>query len=45
MSGPKLGRQSKEPEDKKTAKQDNVDSIEVERFLSLAKRCNGMGSS
>lgn len=43
LSGPKLGRPSKTSEDKATAKKDNVDRIEVERFFSLAKRCNGMG--
>ncbi len=43
MSDPKLGRPSEEPGDKKIAKQDNVDRMEVERFFSLGKRCNGMG--
>ena len=44
MSGPKLGR----PPKGKTGltqdeKQDNKDRIEVERFFSLDKRCNGAG--
>lgn len=43
MSGPKLGRPAKEPQDKQISQQDNADRIEVERFFSLAKRCNGMG--
>ena len=47
MSGPKLGRPSKDQEqtkaDKKTEYQDNKDRIEVERFFSLDKRCNGAG--
>ena len=43
MSGPKLGRPSSDTDDKKIEKQDNVDRIEIERFFSLAKRCNGMG--
>lgn len=43
MSGPRLGRKSSASEDKKMAKQDNVDRIEVERFFSLAKRCSGLG--
>jgi len=44
MSGPKLGRPGKEKDqDKKTAYQDNIDRIEVERFFSTGKRCNGMG--
>lgn len=44
MSGPKLGRPSK---DKKKGSreeyQDNIDRIEVERFFSTGKRCNGAG--
>ena len=44
MSGPKLGRR---PADKtgptKEEKQDNCDRIEVGRFFSLDKRCNGAG--
>lgn len=44
ISGPKLGRR---PADKtgttKEEKQDNRDRIEVERFFSLDKRCNGAG--
>ena len=44
MSGPKLGRPK--AEDKKATKeerQDNTDRIEVERFFSVDKRCNGAG--
>ncbi len=44
ISGPKLGRK---PADKtsptKEEKQDERDRIEVERFFSLDKRCNGAG--
>ena len=44
MSGPKLGRPSKNREhDKAVEYQDNVDRIEVERTFSLSKRCYGMG--
>lgn len=47
ISGPKLGRPTKEAEKKKTekaaAKQDNADRIQIERFFSTAKRRNGMG--
>ncbi len=44
MSGPKLGRPSKNREhDKAIEYQDNVDRIEVERTFSLSKRCYGMG--
>lgn len=45
ISGPKLGRPKKDasPEDDKEAHQDNTDRIEVERFFSLDKRCNGAG--
>ena len=44
MSGPKLGRPSKNNEqDKAIEYQDNVDRIEVERTFSLSKRCYGMG--
>lgn len=47
MSGPKLGRPKKNQEqtkaDKKIEYQDNKDRIEIERFFSLDKRCNGAG--
>jgi IS5 family transposase len=44
MSGPKLGRPSKENEYvKKIEYQDNVDRIEVERSFSLSKRCYNLG--
>ena len=47
ISGPKLGRPSKDQKqskaDKKIEYQDNTDRIEVERFFSLDKRCNGAG--
>ena len=47
MSGPKLGRPTKDPDasrtEKKTENQDNSDRIEVERFFSLEKRCYGAG--
>ena len=44
MSGPKLGRRSKEEHQTSTIEyQDNIDRIEVERFFSVGKRCNGMG--
>lgn len=47
ISGPKLGRPSKDTKqtksEKKTEYQDNTDRIEVERFFSLDKRCNGAG--
>lgn len=47
ISGPKLGRPRKDQEqsqaDKKIEYQDNKDRIEVERFFSLDKRCNGAG--
>lgn len=44
LSGPKLGRPSKNNEqDKAIEYQDNVDRIEVERTFSLSKRCYGMG--
>ena len=47
MSGPKLGRPSKDAQvlkkDRKTARIDNADRIEVERYFSTAKRKNGMG--
>lgn len=44
LSGPKLGRPAggkKKPS--KTERQDERDRIEVERFFSLDKRCNGAG--
>lgn len=46
MSGPKLGRPSKEDqtkESKKEAYKDNVDRIAVEREFSVAKRSYGLG--
>ena len=43
MSGPKLGRPSKDKKSSKEEYQDNVDRIEVERFFSTGKRCNGAG--
>jgi hypothetical protein len=44
MSGPKLGRPSKDNEyDKAIEYQDNVDRIEVERMFSLSKRCYNLG--
>lgn len=43
MSGPKLGRPSKDRKSSKEEYQDNVDRIEVERFFSTSKRCNGAG--
>ena len=43
LSGPKLGRPSATTKvDKKQEYQDNTDRIEVERTLSLSKRCYGM---
>ena len=43
LSGPKLGRPSATAKvDKKQEYQDNTDRIEVERTLSLIKRCYGM---
>ena len=41
ISGPRLGRPAKN--DAKTAAQDNVDRIQIERYFSTAKRRNGMG--
>ena len=44
LSGPKLGR--KKADGSGTSKEeykDNIDRIEVERFFSLDKRCNGAG--
>ena len=43
MSGPKLGRPSKDRNSSKEEYQDNTDRIEVERFFSTGKRCNGAG--
>lgn len=43
MSGPKLGRPPKDKKSSKEEYQDNVDRIEVERFFSTGKRCNGAG--
>ncbi len=47
ISGPKLGRptkdKAKKKSEKKIADQDNVDRIQIERFFSTAKRRNGMG--
>ena len=43
MSGPKLGRPSKGKNSSKEEYQDNIDRIEVERFFSVGKRCNGAG--
>lgn len=43
MSGPKLGRPSKDKKNTKEEYQDNTDRIEVERFFSAEKRCNGAG--
>ena len=43
ISGPKLGRPSKEKKSTHEEYQDNTDRIEVERFFSTAKRCNGAG--
>ena len=42
MSGPRLGRPPKEKSTKEEY-QDNTDRIEVERFFSVEKRCNGAG--
>lgn len=43
MSGPKLGRPSGNKKSSKEEYQDNTDRIEVERFFSTGKRCNGAG--
>lgn len=44
LSGPALGRPKKDPfEDRKIVYADAVDRIEVERKISLAKRCFGLG--
>ena len=43
MSGPALGRPKKDSaEDRKRSYRDSVDRIEVERGISLAKRCYGL---
>lgn len=43
ISGPQLGRPSKDHKSTKQEYQDNVDRIEVERFFSRDKRCFGAG--
>jgi IS5 family transposase len=44
VSGPKLGRPSERTKaEKKVEYQDSVDRIEVERAISLSKRCYGLG--
>lgn len=43
MSGPKPGRPSKNKKSGKEEYQDSTDRIEVERFFSTGKRCNGAG--
>ncbi len=44
LSGPKLGRPAKDKKQStKDEWQDNTDRIEVERFFSVDKRCNGAG--
>ncbi len=47
ISRPKLGRppkdKKKRDKEAKTAAQDNVDRIQIERFFSTAKRRNGLG--
>ena len=47
ISGPKLGRPTKDKQKRnkeaKIAAQDNLDSIQIERFFSTAKRRNGLG--
>lgn len=43
MSGPKLGRPPKDKKSSREEYQDNIDRIEVERFFSIGKRCNGAG--
>lgn len=43
MSGPKLGRPAKNRKSSREEYQDNTDRIEVERFFSSGKRCNGAG--
>jgi len=41
MSGPKLGRPGRNRKNNKEEYQDNTDCIEIERFFSTGKRCNG----
>ncbi len=43
MSGPRLGRPAKNRKSTREEYQDNTDRIEVERFFSKEKRCNGAG--
>ena len=47
VSGPKLGRPAKSSasshKDKRVARKDQSDRIEIERYFSVAKRRNGMG--
>lgn len=43
MSGSKLGRPANDSKASKIERKDNADRIEVERFFSLEKRCNGAG--
>lgn len=43
LSGPKLGRPSKNEEDQAIRWKDERDRIQIERELSLAKRCHGLG--
>ncbi|EEG92622.1 hypothetical protein ROSEINA2194_03559 [Roseburia inulinivorans DSM 16841] len=42
LSGPKLGRPNATAQAEKQEYQHNIDRIEVERTLSLSKRCYGM---
>lgn len=42
MSGPKLGRSSKDKKSSREEYQDNTDVIEVERFFSAGRCCNGV---
>lgn len=43
MSGPKLGRPTKDKKNTREEYQDNTDRIDAERFFSTEKRCNGVG--
>ena len=43
ISGPKLGRPAAEHKSDVDEYKDNTDRIEVERFFSVEKRCNGAG--
>ena len=43
MSGSKLGRPAKDKKGSREEYQDNIDRMEVERFFSTGKRCNGAG--